>query len=103
MGIEASPTLLSAWGGSLVGFNISRWVHALSSNVKKMMGIMEQVTKLVRSNKFLLDTVVFKVGDQEQDISDYFVRASDQASNAQVVLGFPTLEEELEEWKQEQG
>merc|ERR1719331_2441899 len=35
--IEITPPLLAAWGGRIVGFNIARWVHSLSANVKKMM------------------------------------------------------------------
>jgi len=92
--IEVSPPLLAAWGGSLVGFNIARWVHALSANAKKMMAIMENLTKLVRANKFTLDTVLYKVG--EDAISDAFSRAADASDSAQVVLIFPTLQEELQ-------
>merc|ERR1719277_2501313 len=92
--VEISPPLLAAWGGSLIGFNIARWVHALSANVKKMMAVMENITKLVRSNKFLLDTVLWKVG--EDAISDAFSRAADASDSTQVVLMFPTLQEELE-------
>merc|ERR1719161_960488 len=33
--IKISPPLLSAWGGDIVGFNISRWVHQVSANQKK--------------------------------------------------------------------
>merc|ERR1719221_2578646 len=58
--IEVSPPLLAAWSGSLIGFNIARWVHALSANAKKMMAVMENITKLVRANKFTLDTVLYK-------------------------------------------
>ena len=39
--LEISPPLLAAWGGRIVGFNIARWVHALSGNAKKMMAVME--------------------------------------------------------------
>lgn len=92
--IQISPPLLSAWGGSLLGFNIGRWVHALSANSKKMMIVMENVTKLVRANKFTLDTVLYKVG--EDAISDAFSRAADASDSAQVVLIFPTLQEELQ-------
>lgn len=92
--IEVSPPLLAAWGGSLVGFNIARWVHALSANAKKMMAVMENLTKLVRANKFTLDTVLYKVG--EDAISDAFSRAADASDSAQVVLIFPTLQEELQ-------
>ena len=54
--IEIAPPLLAAWGGTLIGFNIARWLHALSANAKKMMAVMENITKLVRANKFTLDT-----------------------------------------------
>merc|ERR1712045_924836 len=94
---------LAAWGGRIIGFNIARWVHALSANAKKMMAVMENVTKLVRANKFALDTVLYKVG--EDAISDAFSRAADVSDSMQVVLIFPTLQEELrnstEEQKQE--
>lgn len=92
--IEIAPPLLAAWGGSLIGFNIARWVHALSANAKKMMAVMENITKLVRANKFTLDTVLYKVG--EDAISDAFGRAADASDSAQVVLIFPTLREELQ-------
>merc|ERR1712151_32909 len=98
--IEISPPLLAAWGGSLVGFNIARWVHALSANIKKMMAVMENITKLVRANKFALDTVLYKVG--EDAISDAFSRAADASDNTQVVLIFPTLQEELQTSSEEQ-
>lgn len=39
--LEISPPLLAAWGGRIVGFNIARWVHALSGNAKKMMAVRE--------------------------------------------------------------
>merc|ERR1719331_2602247 len=29
--IEISPPLLSAWGGTLLGFSLNRWVHAMSA------------------------------------------------------------------------
>merc|ERR1712187_145202 len=98
--IEISPPLLSAWGGSVDGFNGARWVHALSANSKKMMAVMENVTKLVRANKFTLDTVLYKVG--EDAISDAFSRAVDASDNTQVVLIFPTLQEELQTSSEEQ-
>jgi len=91
--VEVSPPLLASWGGELYGFNVGRWVHALSTNVSKMMAIMENITKLVRANKFTLDTVLYKVG--EDAISDAFGRAADASDSAQVVLIFPTLQEEL--------
>mmetsp|Transcript_50706 Transcript_50706/g.94736 ORF Transcript_50706/g.94736 Transcript_50706/m.94736 type:complete len:837 (+) Transcript_50706:51-2561(+) len=92
--IEIAPPLLSAWGGSLIGFNIARWVHALNANARKMMDVMENITKLVRANRFSLDTVLYKVG--EDAISDAFARAADASDSAQVVLIFPTLQEELQ-------
>lgn len=92
--IEISPPLLSAWGGGLTGFNVGRWVHALSANAKKMMAVMENITKLVRANKFTLDTVLYKVG--EDAISDAFSRAADASDSSQVVLIFPSLQEELQ-------
>ncbi|CAJ1451543.1 unnamed protein product, partial [Effrenium voratum] len=92
--IEIAPPLLAAWGGSLIGFNIARWVHALSANAKKMMAVMENITKLICANKFTLDTVLYKVG--EDAISDAFARAADASDSAQVVLIFPTLQDELQ-------
>lgn len=92
--IEISPPLLSAWGGRITGFNIARWVHSLSANAKKMMSIMENITKLVRANKFMLETVLYKVG--EDTISDAFSRAADASDSSQVVLIFPSLKEELD-------
>jgi len=92
--IQIAPPLLASWGGAVLGFNISRWVHTLSANQKKMMAVMENITKLVRSNKFLLETVLYKVG--EDAISDAFGRAADASDSAQVVLLFPTLQEELQ-------
>merc|ERR1712203_1157241 len=97
--IEISPPLLAAWGGRVIGFNIARWVHALSANAKKMMAVMENVTKLVRSNKFALDTVLYKVG--EDAISDAFSRAADASDSTQVVLIFPTLQEEMQNSNEE--
>merc|ERR1712217_1022801 len=97
--LEISPPLLAAWGGRIIGFNISRWVHALSANMKKMMAVMENVTKLVRANKFTLDTVLYQVG--EDAISDAFSRAADASDNMQVVLIFPTLQEELQNSNEE--
>mmetsp|Transcript_7755 Transcript_7755/g.13012 ORF Transcript_7755/g.13012 Transcript_7755/m.13012 type:complete len:834 (+) Transcript_7755:85-2586(+) len=99
--IEISPPLLAAWGGHLLGFNISRWVHSLSANSKKMMAVMENITKLVRANKFMLDTVLYKVG--EDAISDAFSRAADASDSAQVVLIFPSLQEELQSSPEEQS
>jgi predicted esterase len=98
--IQIYPPLLSAWGGQIVGFNVVRWVHQLSANQKKMMAVMENITKLVRANKFLLDTVLYKVG--EDAITDAFARAADASDNAQVVLLFPTLQEELQTASEEQ-
>jgi len=92
--IDISPPLLAAWGGSLIGFSIRKWVHSVSANAKKMMTVMENVTKLVRANKFTLDTVLYKVG--EDAISDAFARAADASDSAQVVLIFPTLQEEMQ-------
>lgn len=40
--IEIAPPLLSAWGGSLIGFNIARWVHALTANARKMMDVIDR-------------------------------------------------------------
>jgi len=91
--IEISPPLLAAWGGRIIGFNIARWVHSLSANAKKMMAVMENITKLVRANKFMLETVLYKVG--EDAISDAFSRAADASDSSQVVLIFPSLPEEL--------
>merc|ERR1712187_573890 len=98
--IEITPPLLAAWGGKILGFNVARWVHSLSANVKKMMAVMENVTKLVRANKFVLDAVLYKVG--EDAISDAFSRAADASDNTQVVLIFPTLQEELQNQTEEQ-
>jgi len=98
--IKIAPPLLAAWGGDIMGFNISRWVHALTANQKKMMAVMENITKMVRANKFLLDTVLYKVG--EDAISDAFARAADVSDSAQVVLLFPTLQEELQSNFEEQ-
>mmetsp|Transcript_115359 Transcript_115359/g.229980 ORF Transcript_115359/g.229980 Transcript_115359/m.229980 type:complete len:835 (-) Transcript_115359:267-2771(-) len=98
--MEVSPPLLAAWGGRIAGFNIARWVHAGSANAKKMMSIMENVTKLVRSNKFVLDTVLYKVG--EDSMSDAFAHASDPGDSNQIVLIFPTLQEELRSSAEEQ-
>jgi len=98
--MEVSPPLLAAWGGRIAGFNVARWVHAASANAKKMMSIMENVTKLVRSNKFVLDTVLYKVG--VDSIGDAFARASDPVDSNQIVLIFPTLQEELRSSAEEQ-
>merc|ERR1712050_147703 len=75
------------------------WVHALSANMGKMMAVMENITKLVRANKFTLDTVLYKVG--EDAISDAFSRAADASDSAQVVLIFPTLQEEMQNSNEE--
>merc|ERR1712187_585133 len=98
--IEITPPLLAAWGGKIMGFNVARWVHSLSANTKKMMAVMENITKLVRANKFSLDTVLYKVG--EDAISDAFSRAADASDSTQVVLIFPTLQEELQNSHEEQ-
>eukprot|EP00405_Crypthecodinium_cohnii_P023464 CAMPEP_0206468502 /NCGR_PEP_ID=MMETSP0324_2-20121206/29668_1 /ASSEMBLY_ACC=CAM_ASM_000836 /TAXON_ID=2866 /ORGANISM="Crypthecodinium cohnii, Strain Seligo" /LENGTH=839 /DNA_ID=CAMNT_0053941973 /DNA_START=56 /DNA_END=2575 /DNA_ORIENTATION=+ len=98
--IEVSPHLLAAWGGKVNGFHISRWVHSSTANPKKMISIMENVTKLVRANKFLIDTVLYKVG--EDPIGDAFSRAADPTDSSQVVLIFPTLAEELQASTEEQ-
>jgi len=90
--MEISPPLLAAWGGDIIGFSVYSWVHSLSANAKKMMAIMENVTKLVRANKFVLDTILYKVG--EDAITDAFARAADASDSAQIVLILPTLEEE---------
>jgi len=92
--IEISPPLLSAWSGTLLGFSLNRWVHALSANSKKMMAVVENITKLVRANKFTLDTVLYKVG--EDAITDAFSRSADASDSSQVVLIFPTLQEEIQ-------
>merc|ERR1712061_375574 len=55
--------------------------------------------KLVRANKFTLDTVLYKVG--EDAISDAFSRAADASDSAQVVLIFPTLQEEMQNANEE--
>merc|ERR1719197_545207 len=91
--IEITPRLLAAWGGRITGFNIARWVHSLSANAKKMLAVMENITKLVRANKFMLDTVLYKIG--EDAVTDAFSRAADASDSAQVVLLFPSLKEEL--------
>merc|ERR1712061_952550 len=98
--VEIAPPLLDAWGGSFIGFNVARWVHSLSGNVAKMMAIVENITKLVRANKFTLDTVLYKVG--EDAVSDAFSRAADASDSAQVVLIFPTLREELNQSSDDQ-
>jgi len=92
--IAVAPRLLSSWAGTLEGFSIARWVHALTAHSEKMMAVMDSVTKLVRGNKFSIDTVLYKVG--EDAVSDAFMRAADASNSSQVVLIFPTLQEELE-------
>jgi len=72
----------------------------VSANQKKMMSVMENITKLIRANKFNLECVLYKVG--EDSISDAFTRAGDHSDNAQVVLCFPTLQEELQQSTEEQ-
>merc|ERR1712039_662890 len=69
-------------------------------NIKKMGAVMENVTWVVRANKFALDTVLYKVG--EDAISDAFSRAADASDSMQVVLIFPTLQEELQNSTEEQ-
>merc|ERR1711881_421403 len=64
------------------------------------MAMMDNITKLVRANKFALDTVLYKVG--EDAISDAFSRAADASDSMQVVLIFPTLQEELQNSTEEQ-
>jgi len=91
--IELNPPLLAAWGGTLLGFSLNRWVHSLSANSAKFMSVTENITKLIRANKFTLDTVLYKVG--EDAVTDAFSRAADASDSSQVVLIFPTLEEEL--------
>jgi len=54
----------------------------------------------VRANKFVLDTVLYKVG--EDAISDAFSRAADASDSTQVVLIFPTLQEELSSSQEDQ-
>jgi len=98
--LEISPPLLAAWSGKITGFNIARWVHQLSSNTKKMMAVMENITRLIRANKFTVESVLYKVG--EDAISDAFSRAGDAADLTQVVLIFPTLAEELQHSSEEQ-
>jgi len=68
--------------------------------MKKMTAVMENVTKLVRANKFAVETVLYKVG--EDAITDAFSRAADATDNTQVVLIFPTLQEELQQSAEEQ-
>mmetsp|Transcript_72496 Transcript_72496/g.151317 ORF Transcript_72496/g.151317 Transcript_72496/m.151317 type:complete len:574 (-) Transcript_72496:214-1935(-) len=92
--VEIHPPLLAAWGGTLLGFSLNRWVHSLSANVKKFMSVTENITKLIRANKFSLDTVLYKVG--EDAVTDAFARAADASDSSQVVLIFPTLKEELQ-------
>merc|ERR1740121_838455 len=99
--IEISPPLLAAWSGTLLGFSLARWVHQLSANSKKLMAVMENVTKLVRANKFKLDTVLYKVG--EDAIADAFARSADASDSAQVVLIFPTLQEEVQHGGEERA
>eukprot|EP00746_Dinoflagellata_sp_MGD_P000514 gnl/MRDRNA2_/MRDRNA2_100923_c0_seq1.p1 gnl/MRDRNA2_/MRDRNA2_100923_c0~~gnl/MRDRNA2_/MRDRNA2_100923_c0_seq1.p1 ORF type:complete len:838 (-),score=219.69 gnl/MRDRNA2_/MRDRNA2_100923_c0_seq1:235-2748(-) len=97
--ISVSPPLLSGWGGNIQGFNIARWVHALSANTKKMMSVLENVTKLIRANKFVIDTTLFKMGSDS--IADAFSKAADAADGTQVVLMFPTLSEESQKSESE--
>lgn len=92
--VKIPPTLISSWGGTLLGFNLNRWVHSLSANQAYSMTIMANVTKLIRNNKFTIDTVIYKVG--EDAISDAFSRAADASDSSQVVLIFPTLQEEIQ-------
>merc|ERR1719330_1711858 len=98
--IEISPPLLAAWSGRIIGFNVARWTHQPTQNQKKMMNVMDNITKLIRTNKFVLETVLYKVGDDA--ISDAFSRAADASDQPQVVLIFPTLQEEFASSTEEQ-
>jgi len=89
--LDLLPTLVAEWGGSIVGFNIARWVHE-PGNTDEMMTKIGLLTKLVRANKFSLDSILFKVG--EDDILDAFKKQTDITDTTQVVLIFPTLQEE---------
>jgi len=97
--LDIPPALLAAWGGRIHGFSFPRWVRSQPTNSKKMFAVMDNVTKLVRTNKFTLDTVLYKVG--EDAISEAFSRGSDLTDSAQVVLIFPTLEEEVHASKED--
>jgi len=92
--IQVNPPLLAAWQGTLLGFTVNRWVHSLQANQTKLMAILENLTKLIRANKFSLDTVLYKVG--EDAITDAFSRSADASEGSQVVLIFPTLQEEMQ-------
>jgi len=89
---QLPPSLLSAWGGKIHGFSVARWIHQNNSNVKRMMSMMENFTKLIRSNKFVFDTVMYKVGEDSE--VDACSRAADPTEMSQVIIIFPTLLEE---------
>mmetsp|Transcript_9994 Transcript_9994/g.22367 ORF Transcript_9994/g.22367 Transcript_9994/m.22367 type:complete len:844 (-) Transcript_9994:86-2617(-) len=89
--LEMSPVLVGAWGGDILGFHIARWVHE-PGNQEVLMEKVALMTKLVRANKYNLDTLLFKVG--EDSITDAFKKHMDAANGSQVVLIFPTLQEE---------
>jgi len=89
--LDMLPTLVAEWGGRIVGFNIARWVHEPGNSDEMMMKI-GLMTKLVRANRFNLDTMLFKVG--EDAILDAFQKQMDTVDTTQVVLIFPTLQEE---------
>jgi hypothetical protein len=63
------------------------------------MSVLENVTKLIRANKFVIDTTLFKMGSDS--IADAFSKAADAADGTQVVLMFPTLSEESQKSEHE--
>mmetsp|Transcript_11857 Transcript_11857/g.26990 ORF Transcript_11857/g.26990 Transcript_11857/m.26990 type:complete len:830 (+) Transcript_11857:103-2592(+) len=89
---QLQPSLLSSWGGEIHGFSVARWLHQSSGNVKKMVSMIENFSKLLRKNKFTIDTVMYKVG--EDSVADACNRAGDPTSLEQVVLIYPTIKEE---------